>query len=271
MTPNSLLISLNALEADALGGVTTEKLLRRFSALSKGFSLGVAKVSVRHAFRARRNLAQRPFENVSELWYPPAEHVNRGRLNEERSPLFYASDSHQAAIWELKPNRGDVITVLEVRLKKASHHVQAIVIGDLSHINRARKPILQKGTFIPPDAFRKRIGIEKYEKSVVIDRKIAGWFASDSDYLYPLTIAISRSFFAIPGVTGIVYPSVAWGGFFNLAMLPTAADQHMEAVRAFSIAIDNPHAMIGQSGGVWTSRSSSISADGTIQWEANVK
>ena len=49
------------------------------------------------AFRVRINENGNLFENVKDLWWPPAECVRRGRCNDDGQPVFYYSDSEETA------------------------------------------------------------------------------------------------------------------------------------------------------------------------------
>lgn len=207
------------------------------------------------------------FANISELWYPPAARVSRGRLNEAKSPLLYASDTQHAAMWELRPSKDDMITVLEIRARSPAATPRCVIIGDLHHIDRARKPILGKGSFLTPRAFEETVGPEKYKRSIIVDRKISQWFAWDGDSHYCLTIPIANHLFRIDGLEGIVYPSAAWGGAFNVALLPKCADEKFFGMKAFVIAISDPHAVVGQCAGMCVAHSKHIASDGTIEWE----
>jgi hypothetical protein len=267
MSAIDLLLKLNELERDALTGCPTETLLKRFKTLSAGYSFAIGNPHLPVIYRARRNETAKLYKNVCELWHPPVSIACRGRLNKENCPLLYASSADHVAMWELKPKVKDIVTILEVKQKSDKANPKCVTVSELSHIDRTRRPIFNKGSFFLPKAFHSTIGIEKYQRAVNIDRTIGNWFATDGDTHYDLTRAVAEFYFSIPGLDGIIYPSVAWGGGLNVALLPDSANRLFQAARAFVIEISDQSPLPGQCAGKYVAVSTSIDPDGTINWQ----
>lgn len=65
-------------------------------------------------YRVRANRDVECFNTVQELWYPKPEFVwRRGRCNEVNAPVFYCADSDRTAIIEIRPDVGELLTILE--------------------------------------------------------------------------------------------------------------------------------------------------------------
>jgi hypothetical protein len=85
------------------------------------------------AYRARVNTSSKPFQNVSELWYPPSSAVTKlGRLNKIGEPVFYASNKANVAAIETRPNEGDTVTIMKMLSQKEIDKLQCVEIG-LAH------------------------------------------------------------------------------------------------------------------------------------------
>jgi RES domain len=269
MSSSDLKSRLSMLETLALRGEPIRALRKKFTRLATGYVVGVKKMESRHILRAVRNDPGTMISNVSRLSYPPSHKARLGRLNVQGEPILYAADSLHTAVKEIEPSAGDVVTILEASHRANLQLPNAVVIGDLYHVEKNRKPLLGRGSFVDPRALRGIKGDQKYEKSLEIDRKTAHWFTSDGVELYPLTNAIAQFFFSMPGLDALVFPSTAFSGGFNIAMLPKSFDKLFLPLSATTMLVTNPAAHVGEEKGVVIGRSEHISADGTIDWKSS--
>jgi hypothetical protein len=113
----------------------------RIHKIMDGYHTVIIKVATNGIYRARKNIDGQPFLFASDLWYPPASAVRlRGRFNEPGTPVFYASNRPNGAIIEVRPQVGDVITLLVVRTRKPLVELESAHIG----LERSSAPELGK-------------------------------------------------------------------------------------------------------------------------------
>jgi hypothetical protein len=187
----------------------------------------------RPIFRARRHREHEMdqlLDRVDEI-YPKACFIKRlGRANRERTPIFYFSADKVIALHELKPNIGEIFSVIECRTRqKVSPFLVPIGIHELARRHNARI-----GGDFPEPAVRIRALLgndEDFEKHKLIDNFVAAEFMKVVDegqeHLYKLTIAIAELLFDfetdIGPIDGIAYPSIASEQLnANVALLPKA-------------------------------------------------
>jgi len=69
--------------------------------------------------RARKHASPNTlFPNIKDLWYPPANVVGVGRANLPGEPIFYCATDPATTLYEVKPQLGDWITLVEIELVK---------------------------------------------------------------------------------------------------------------------------------------------------------
>ncbi len=83
--------------------------------------------------RARiHNSPRTLFPNISDLWYPSAEFTKVGRCNFPNEPVFYCSNDPGTSVFELRPNNGDWLTSVEIKIEKDI--LELLVFGEGSSI-----------------------------------------------------------------------------------------------------------------------------------------
>jgi hypothetical protein len=107
-----------------------DELAERLRRLFDGYACLTRVLDVPYAYRARKHETPVPFEHVSQLWYPRAEHIKYlGRVNRIGQPRFYISASQDTATLEMRPEVGNVITLLSLLPVDPTRRLQVMEIG----------------------------------------------------------------------------------------------------------------------------------------------
>src|SRR5215204_4079623 len=110
--------------------LTHEQVNQRIGQIMDGYHTLVVPAQMSGLYRARKNVGDVPWQFASDLWYPPATAVrNRGRFNDPGSPVLYACNTATGAVFEIRPNVGDVITILIARAKSKVVELACAHIG----------------------------------------------------------------------------------------------------------------------------------------------
>ena len=101
----------------------------------------IRSMQLNGVYRARPNKPGEVFSSTSQLWYPPATAVVRpSRLNGIGQVRFYGSNMPNAALLELRPQPGNVFTVLLAGTR--SGKVETLNVAFIG-LERARAPEVQ--------------------------------------------------------------------------------------------------------------------------------
>ena len=229
-------------------------------------------------YRARPNQPGEMFLDARQLWYPPADRVTSpSRLNRANQVRFYAANSPNAAMLELRPKEGGIITVLLATTRNAPvlELRNTIFIGlerSLAHEVAHLKP---SDLFRTSPPFRRKIGEGNYKKWRLIDDYfgdiLTAPVTSASRHLYKPTMALADVLFTYPKLDVINYPSVETGGHgINLCATPETADRFFRPLEAWMIHVQQKeyHAATGQELRriAFRRRSHPIGDDGVIKW-----
>lgn len=244
-----------------------------------GYSINKLPLGTSAVFRARRNTARERFSHASDLWCPPAELVQMGRFNRPGESVFYASSTINAALWEVRPKVGEVVTVA------ICTPVVAPAVFHLTHIGLHH----YQGN---PDAFWRGVPDIRSNPSFMgdlrqlgIDRKwsriddflseLATRPVGEQAGLYEATSQLGETLLRVPNTDGIIYPSVAAGlAAFNIRLNRVAAEQilgiaevwEFEVIRHFSELAGRPPSEPGYLLTKALRRSATIAAGGEINW-----
>jgi hypothetical protein len=228
-------------------------------------------------YRARPNKPGEVFSSASQLWYPPATAVVRpSRLNRIGQVCFYGSNMPNAALLELRPQPGNVFTVLLAGTR--SGKVETLNVAFIG-LERAHAPEVQHLTerdmFRHAPHFRNQLGPANYKKWLLIDDYLSEIFATvipdGEEHKYKPTIALANLLFSAPNLDAVMYPSVATADHgINVCMLPDKADQLFSPLEAWMIRVEE-NALHPKTGERlqrirFLSRSHKIGPDGSITW-----
>ena len=146
----------------------------------------------------RARIAQdQPWISIKEMGYPKKELVRRGRLNDERSPCFYAATRENTALAEIDAKAGDFVQIAGFRVKLETP-IRIAVIGELHHIQKTGYLRL---TGIDPELSLNRyinsLGKEHGESLLYIDAFLAHLLADvdagQNDYMLSRAVASEKS------------------------------------------------------------------------------
>lgn len=238
----------------------------------------MAVVSMPLAFpqfhRGRKCHDGKRWNNVSDLSYPPkVADVGIGRVNLKGQPVLYATDSSAAVFCECRVERDDVIQVLIFRPKPETKTL-AMAVGGLNKFFRSAQPVFSGQDFSLVKKFFSHVYWHRNDqrieelvsKLILFDAFIAEQFGqlagSEAEYKFTATIAEKL---LRPPYDAIVYPSVAFTGATNIAMLPEAFDKNFFPIGSTLLRCKRP---LGY--GIWTTEtlatSGGIKPNGDILW-----
>ncbi len=94
-------------------------------------------VTATQLWRARKTNINNPngFSNITDIIYPPKQHVKKGRLNKEKMPVLYASVSNHGCLAEIGAEPGDRVHVSAFTLNPG----QKLHCGLIGEIVKAHK------------------------------------------------------------------------------------------------------------------------------------
>jgi len=251
--------------------------------LGHGHIQRILNVRSPQAFRVRINEKGNLFENVKDLWWPPADCVRRGRCNDEGQPVFYYSDSEETAIIEKQPDEGDILTVITCELIEPTKMPNIVSIG--VHEFTGKSNPNYGGT--PPDRDLKLQELLRSEGLSKITPLLEGYLvdeflgeSSTDDSRYKITSIIARTLIdrfetvteegvPVPEVSldGIAYPSIRCDMLgANVALKTESADKLYKPVSCIVHRVTEAHPKYPYAVGklCW---STSIDNDGNIEWE----
>ena len=207
----------------------------------EGYSVRLMGLRPPALYRARKNPVDVVFDDVRELWYPPSNFVEIGRLNLPKQSMFYCSDDQNIALLEVRPSPGDKVTMLQCILKE-DLHLRLLPIGIQRYLKNKHEDFgaipfedeLPEKIFSNSEDFAKNNLIHEYfiqELTKVVE--------SDKPFEYHTTAAMSVNFLnPLNQIDGILYPSVAAGQKGkNLVLKPEIADKHLIPIAAWEYQI----------------------------------
>jgi hypothetical protein len=269
---------INSLRRANLNTLSDEAAALRIGRIIDQYHFQIRPLQLTGIYRARANKPGEVFSSASQLWHPPADKVLRpSRLNGIRQVRFYASSMPNTAIAELRPQPGNVFTILLAMTRsKKLETLDVAFIG----LERSRAPEVQH--FSANDmirhapSFRDQLGPANYKKWLLIDDYLSEIFATPvpegEDYRYKPTIALASLLFRAP-LDAVTYPSVATNDYgINMCMLPDKADRFFAPSEAWTIGLEE-NALHPKTGEQlqrieFLRRSHEIGPDGAIIWRS---
>lgn len=135
--------------------------------------------------------------DISQLLAPPIEICGFGRCNVPNKQILYCATSEAGAYWELKPQRGDVITLSHYELKPDAK-VSSLIIMKEKTQNPKIENQLQEVYYHLEDFF-----VDVY--SLEVDR------SRPRDYLFSALLSSEQLFYPVvsdKNFEAVIYPSV---------------------------------------------------------------
>ncbi len=195
-------------------------------------------------FRGRTSNDVGSYARLKDIWYPPVESTRLYRANFPGEPVLYAASTLPTTLAELRPCKGQHITVFEATISK---------------------PITLK-MIVPAKSFQKHLKLS--EDQFAFEDFVASAFsrASSSSRDYIISAALASLFFRFGVLEGLMYYSVATGlKGVNLAISASFADRHLVPVQFASYKVTEVRDVFDFD--VQCIAHSTSIEDGRIKWE----
>lgn len=203
----------------------------------KVISVGIGRGNI--AWRARK-AKDRPWGNLFDLDYPPAELARAGRLNDKGSSCFYVSRSVETALNEIEACEGDLVQVAGFRVL-TEQTLQLILIGEYSNV--VKRGYVQFAGIDPGGTLQKLVNNHSREDAltlIYIDRFLASVLADpnarESGYRFSRALGAALHL-KIRSADGIAFPSVRDPGGYNYAVLPGPSDRIFHNVACLLVRV----------------------------------
>ena len=135
--------------------------------------------------------------DISELLAPPVKYCGWNRCNLPEQQVLYCATNEATAYWEIKPQKGDVITISHYKLKEKAQANYSLIYKDKEPKPDKSHP-LKEVFYLLDDFF-----IDVYSFPVSRDRP--------KDYIFSALLSAEQLFYPIPSkdnIEAIIYPSV---------------------------------------------------------------
>lgn len=151
-----------------------------------------------------------------------------GRLNRVNQSIFYCSADPNTATLELRPNVGDIISILKCESKRQLHVMQ---------LGMKELDVASESNFFGP--FKSRL---RSKDNQLIHQFLVEEFTKKVDegceFEYKSTIAIGEIFSKSKRIHGLWYPSIAIGKGSNLGLKPGAVDKFYKPTECWAIRVE---------------------------------
>lgn len=154
-----------------------------------------------------------------------------GRFNKTHQPLFYISNSPNTAIFECRPNKGDLVTLLKISARDNFASIKGAAIGLTRALSRHAVDFNENGALRNSIELKKLIGRRGFNRFLQVDAFLEHLVTEDvseeNTYKYRLTNLLAEILFE-KKIGLIEYPSIAanYNGL-NFAILPKIADEKL--------------------------------------------
>lgn len=303
IAPEQAIEHLNTLKALDLNAITDEELEALFHSLFHIMPYSSGKIAEgAMLYRCRVNEQKRPYEEVKEIFVPPASVItSHGRANKPNEQIFYAAFNSLLAINETVNGLKNVdalsydsikkypdlqagiafLTVGEWRIKKPLH---VATIIDSPKLHSLRKDILQSYEALQALLNNGTLKPETVSSQNLLSQFFADEFTKDpikssSDYkfssMYTSSLRMANTYISEAHKNqrfdGINYPSVAnrYEGD-NVALFTESLLDKLEIVRAFQVVCTQIDFSTGQCQAYVLSESKKIE-NGVIHWDNSLQ
>lgn len=228
--------------------LTLEQYRKLVSNIMGGYVCYTRVVNAERCYRARINPTCVPFQKVSELWYPPKETINKiGRFNQENEQLMYVAVSHETATLEMRPAIGQILTVMQLKLRANARLPQLMEIGMIETNEQHQLAMNYEGISLQRNAnlFRSKSDFEisRLARKCIAKAAMEKVDANNNNH-YLKTIAIAKILLSSDEIDGIIYPSIAGDGLRtkggeNMVLKPNYCDANLEPEYFWMSVIDS--------------------------------
>lgn len=191
--------------------------------------------------RARKTIDSKPFNSTSEIYYPPPEVTQAGRLNEPRVPFLYLSTTIDTALIEIGAKTGDIIQISGYSYKKEPARLG--LIGEIFRATKGTTGFIDKENANHISEAISKMGQQDRKMAIAylfldlfLDEIFRNPEASQQGYLHSrilsrLLLEKNKS------IDGFIYHSVANYGAFNIALPYNKADKYLGLVNTILVRV----------------------------------
>jgi RES domain len=177
-----------------------------------------------------------PWPTIASMWYPPAELAPVGRLNDERSPMFYAATHEDTALAEIPGVTEGAYVQVAAFKNRPGEELRLTSVGEFAHVYKAG--YMRMVGDDPGNAINHLIrenSVPRARELLYIDAFLASILSDPkaNDSQYRLTRALASMVLKDAETEGILYPSVRDTIGTNIALRPSAVHQKLIAVLCF--------------------------------------
>jgi hypothetical protein len=266
----------SALKRCDLATHSIDDLAKRVDRFMQGYSCLTRKIDSEYCWRARKNETADKFDHVSKLWYKPAQLVTTlGRMNRLKRSIMYVAATWQIAFLEMRPQVGDIFTILELSLKDPTSTPHVMELGVAEKQKEFGLPRTLRTLNETPNA-KIHFGQKNADKIQLIRSLLSSEFTKPvergHEQEFKLTIAIAENLLSSSQIDGIEYPCMAghpkeFRGAENLALKPESTDRLYKANKCWMIRVDGFDGQNFLTKIIVTSKG--IESDGRIFWNGD--
>nr|WP_158546421.1 RES family NAD+ phosphorylase [Pseudomonas sp. RW407] len=232
----------------------------------KILTLGLGRGTV---FWRARTIKSKPYENISELDYPPVELSSEGRLNDKGVPVFYAATREETALAEVNVEDGQLVQLAGFKVVPGNT-MRLSVVGEYSNVVKSGymhfagldpdKTILNIVRNLPHAKAVAKIYIDRFFAHILADPT-----ASESSYIH--SRALGHVIHSKAQADGIAFPSVKDRGGFNICVKAENSDLHLRNVACLVVRI-NKRRRFGLIDYDLISTADNLNENGDFQWHS---
>lgn len=230
----------------------------------KLLTLGIGRGTI---FWRARLIKENPYNNISELSYPPANYSNTGRLNDKGVPVFYAATREETALAEINAEDGQLIQLAGFKVLPENTLLLSVV-GEYSNVQKngyirfagtdPDRTVLNIIRNLPHTKAVAKIYVDRFFAHILADPT-----ASERNYIH--SRALAHTIHSKAKADGIAFPSVKDHGGFNICIKSESTDQHLHNVACMVIKV-NKCRRFGLIDYQLVSTADDLDENGNFQW-----
>lgn len=214
-------------------GATIDEMKPAIQNLMEGCGFQTLTTSNGKFFRARKNIQENLFDNITDLWYPPANMVKQmGRANRAGESRMYIAQDGRTALFEMGLKEGEFVTIGQLNVKRGQS-LNLIFLNTLENLNH--KPF---NRHISNRANRKKIykynnqGVENMNLiHTLLSKEFMRIDSDNPESAYTLSVAVAECILSYPRADGMIYPSLKSANDYNIVLKSQNADRKLELKR----------------------------------------
>lgn len=183
------------------------------------------------------------FSSTADLYYPPPNITEAGRINEAGAPVLYLSFNKFTTLCEIGARQGDHVHLVGYSMNQ-DRPLRTLIIGEINNVHKRGQGLIPGRLSEEINRILNGLSLETGYSFVFMDAFLAGVLsdrnAGTNNYLHSRTLckALVEKY---EGIDAVHYPSVALEGSMNLAIIPKAADETLRVMGTSVIVIEKEY------------------------------